>query len=168
MVQERIINRHGRFQPASGPSQRQGRHGPEWLLVPAKKSGSGRDVVVTQKDVNEIQLAKGAIHAGIEVLLEATGTPFEAVEEVVIAGAFGSYINVESALNIGLLPRFPNAKYRQVGNAAIVGARLALLSIKERDRAERIAAQTRYIELTTYPKFNRRFALGMLFPANGA
>jgi uncharacterized 2Fe-2S/4Fe-4S cluster protein (DUF4445 family) len=83
---------------------------------------------------------------------------------VIIAGAFGSFINVQSALDMGLLPPLPNAQYKQVGNAAIVGARWALLSRQVRQRAQEIVAQTNYLELTTYPKFNRRFALGMLFP----
>jgi uncharacterized 2Fe-2S/4Fe-4S cluster protein (DUF4445 family) len=86
------------------------------------------------------------------------------VKEVVIAGAFGSFLKVQSALDIGLLPRLPNAHYRQVGNAALVGAKWALVSSRARERARQIVAQTNYLELTTYPKFNRRFALGMLFP----
>jgi uncharacterized 2Fe-2S/4Fe-4S cluster protein (DUF4445 family) len=121
-------------------------------------------VVITQNDINEIQLAKGAIRAGLEVLLAATGTPPEEVQEVIIAGAFGSFLKVQSALRVGLLPRLPNARYQQVGNAAVVGARCALLSRQVRERARQIAGQTNYLELTTYPKFNRRFALGMLFP----
>ena len=88
----------------------------------------------------------------------------EEVQEVVIAGAFGSFLKVQSALAIGLLPRLPHARYRQVGNAALVGAKWALVSRQARERARQIAAQTHYLELTTYPQFSRRFALGMLFP----
>ena len=96
--------------------------------MPADQSGRQRDVVITQNDVNEIQLAKGAIRAGLEVLLDATDTAPEEVKEVVIAGAFGSFLKVQSALAMGLLPRLPNARYRQVGNAALVGAKWALVS----------------------------------------
>jgi uncharacterized 2Fe-2S/4Fe-4S cluster protein (DUF4445 family) len=159
-----LINERGRFDPQS-KRVRSGRHGPEFLLTPGSQSGSGRDVVITQNDINEIQLAKGAIRAGLEVLLDATGTSPDEVQEVVIAGAFGSFLKVSSALQVGLLLRLPNARYRQVGNAALVGARWALLSRQVRERARQIAGQTHYLELTTYPKFNRRFALGMLFPA---
>ena len=88
----------------------------------------------------------------------------EEVKEMIIAGAFGSYLKVRNALGIGLLPHLPNARYRQVGNAALVGARWALVSHQARERARQIAHQTSYLELTTYPKFNRRFAMGMLFP----
>lgn len=160
-----VIDARGRFNRENG-RVRQGRHGSELLLTPANQSGSSRDVVISQKDVNEIQLAKGAIRAGLEALLQATDTPLEAVEEVIIAGAFGSFLNVKSAVDIGLFPPFPKACYRQVGNAAGVGAKSALLSGAVRMRAQQIAANTNYIELTTFPKFNRLFALSMLFPAD--
>jgi uncharacterized 2Fe-2S/4Fe-4S cluster protein (DUF4445 family) len=158
-----MINERGRFD-CRHQRVRKGRHGAEFLLVPADQSGNQRDVVITQKDINEIQLAKGAIRAGVEVLLDATNTTPEEVKEVVIAGAFGSFLNVQSALNMGLLPRLSNARYRQVGNAALVGAKWALVSRQVRERARQVVAKTRYLELTTYPKFKRQFALGMLFP----
>lgn len=158
-----LINERGRFD-RQHERVRQGRHGPEFLLAPGSQNGSGRDVALTQNDINEVQLAKGAIRAGLEVLLDATNTAPEEVREVIIAGAFGSFLKVQSALDMGLLPQLPQAHYRQVGNAAVVGARYALLSRQVRERARQIARQTTYLELTTYPKFNRRFALGMLFP----
>ena len=158
-----LINHRGRFDKQNA-RVREGRHGLEFLLSPASQSGSGRDVVISQHDVNEIQLAKGAIEAGLEALLKATDTPPEAVTQVIIAGAFGSFLNVKSAIDIGLFPPLPNAHYKQVGNAAGVGAKWALLSRAARTRARQIAANTEYIELTTFPKFNRLFALGMLFP----
>ena len=159
----RLVNDRGRFRKDTA-RVRAGRRGPEFLLVDEHNSGSGRDVVITQEDVNEIQLAKGAIRAGLEVLLEATGTPSEAVEEVIIAGAFGSYLDIDSAKAIGLFPDMPNAHFRQVGNAAGVGAKQMLLSQNARRRAEGLAHNAEYIELTTFPKFNRKFAMAMLFP----
>jgi uncharacterized 2Fe-2S/4Fe-4S cluster protein (DUF4445 family) len=160
----RLINERGRFDREQR-RVRQGRHGPEFLLVPAEQSGSQRDVVITQEDVNEIQLAKGAIRAGLEILLDGTDTAPGDVKEVIIAGAFGSFLKVQSALDMGLLPHLPNACYQQVGNAALVGARWALISRQARARAQQIAARANYLELTTYPKFSRSFALGMLFPS---
>jgi uncharacterized 2Fe-2S/4Fe-4S cluster protein (DUF4445 family) len=157
------LDRTGRFQ-RERQDVRSGDQGSEFLLVPAGKSGSGRDIVITQKDVNEIQLAKGAIHAGLKILLEATATPPDAVQEVIVAGAFGSYLNINNAIHMGLFPHLPNAQYRQVGNAAALGAKWILISRLARRRAQQIARQTRYLELTTYPKFSRQFALAMLFP----
>ena len=159
-----LINERGRFDQ-SHPRVRIGRQGSEFLLVPANQSGSQQDVTITQEDVNQIQLAKGAIRVGLEILLDATGTALEEVKEVIIAGAFGSFLNVQSGLDMGLLPRLPNAGYRQVGNAALVGARWALISGQARARAQQIAAQTTYLELTTYSGFSRRLALNMLFPS---
>jgi uncharacterized 2Fe-2S/4Fe-4S cluster protein (DUF4445 family) len=158
-----LINERGRFD-RDHPRVRAGRHGPEFVLAAAAQSGHQQDVVLSQNDINEIQLAKGAIRAGLEILLDATDTAPEDVREVIIAGAFGSFLNVQNALDMGLLPPMPNAQYWQVGNAAVVGARWALLSRQVRQRAQEIVSQTKYLELTTYPKFNRRFALGMLFP----
>jgi len=158
-----LLNERGRFD-RDHPRVRAGRHGPEFVLAAAAQNGHRQDVVITQNDINEIQLAKGAIRAGLEILLDATDTAPEDVREVIIAGAFGSFLNIQSALDMGLLPPLPNAQYRQVGNAAIVGARWALLSRQVRQRAQEIVDRTNYLELTTYPKFNRRFALGMLFP----
>jgi uncharacterized 2Fe-2S/4Fe-4S cluster protein (DUF4445 family) len=157
------LNRNSRFQTTRN-GVRIGAHGPEFLLVSGDHSGSGRDIVITQKDVNEIVLAKGAIQAGMRILLEATGTQPEAVQEVIVAGAFGSFLNIQNAIGIGLFPILPNAQYRQVGNAAALGAKWILISKGARERTQQITRRTRYLELTTYPKFQRQFALAMLFP----
>jgi uncharacterized 2Fe-2S/4Fe-4S cluster protein (DUF4445 family) len=163
MYRSGVINNRGRInREASGV--RKTEKGWEFVLAAADISGTGRDIVITQSDVSEIQLAKGAISAGLETLIVATNTAPEDIEEVIVAGAFGSYLDLENALAIGLLPRLPNAKYVQVGNAAGVGAKMALLSLKERQRAQQIMKRTGYIELTTQAGFNNRFALSMLFP----
>lgn len=146
---------------------RRGERGPEVVLVEAATSGTGRDIAVTQSDINEVQLAKGAIGAGISILLEATHSAAEEVDEIVLAGAFGTFLNLDSALDIGLLPRPPGASYVQVGNAAGAGARAALLSLGERERAQTIARESEYLELTTSPAFGRRFAEAMTFPMIG-
>ncbi len=161
----KLINFRGRFEKAQN-GVGNGRFGPQYLLVPAQESGSSHDIAITQKDVNEIQLAKGAIHAGLTILLEVTNTAPEEVEEVVIAGAFGSFLDVKNAIGMGLFPELPNASYRQVGNAAVIGAKWMLISQEARHRAQQITDQTQYQELTTYPNFSRRFALGMLFPGH--
>jgi uncharacterized 2Fe-2S/4Fe-4S cluster protein (DUF4445 family) len=157
------LNARGRLQ-SEAAGVRLGRDGLEFPLARAHQTGTGKDIVVTQGDIDEIQLAKGAIAAGVRVLLQATDTGPGTVEEVIVAGAFGSYLNLNSALDIGLLPRFPKARYRQVGNAAGAGARAALLSVSERERARRIADRVRYVELTTFPGFQRLFARSMQFP----
>jgi uncharacterized 2Fe-2S/4Fe-4S cluster protein (DUF4445 family) len=158
-----LINDRGRFHH-QGQNVRTNSKGAEFSLVSPEKSGTGREIIITQEDVNEIQLAKGAILAGLCILMELTGTAPEEVEEVIIAGAFGSFLNVKNAVVMGLFPELPNAHYRQVGNAAAIGAQWILKSSAARQRAEQIAKHIHYSELTTYPKFSRQFALGMLFP----
>ncbi len=160
-----VINANGRFDRDNG-RVRQGRRGPEMVLAASEPSRkhAAQEVVITQADVNEIQLAKGAIRAGLDVLLASTGTAPEEVLTVYVAGAFGSYLDLESALAMGLLPRLPQAAYRQIGNAAVIGAKRALVSQQERARLDDVARRTEYIELTTHPRFRRLFALGMLFP----
>jgi len=135
----------------------------EFLLVSSTESAIGRPIKVTQRDVRELQLAKGAIRAGVQILMKELGIGPEEVRRVYLAGAFGNYIRPESALTIGLMPRFPNAKIVPVGNAAGAGARMALLSISARERAARIPDQVEYLELSGRPDFQEEFAEAMLF-----
>jgi uncharacterized 2Fe-2S/4Fe-4S cluster protein (DUF4445 family) len=130
----------------------------EFLLVGEKeKKDVKRDIVITQQDVREIQLAKAAIRTGIQALLEANGYGEEKIEKVIIAGAFGTYINVASAMAIGMLPTLPPERFQQVGNAAGTGARLALISRTKRAAAQKIVSGVKYIELASVPGFNQTF-----------
>jgi uncharacterized 2Fe-2S/4Fe-4S cluster protein (DUF4445 family) len=115
-------------------------------------------ITVSQKDVRELQLAKAAIRLGIQALVISEGLAENEIEQVIIAGAFGTFINVESAITIGMLPALPLERFKQVGNAAGTGARLALISQSQRARAQQIAQQDGYIELAAVPNFNRKFA----------
>ncbi len=120
--------------------------------------GPREPITVTQKDVRELQLAKAAMRLGIRALVEAEGLPESRIEEVIIAGAFGTFIDVESAIVIGMLPSLPLERFKQVGNAAGTGARLALVSRTQRLHAQQIALRDGYIELATIPDFHRKFA----------
>jgi uncharacterized 2Fe-2S/4Fe-4S cluster protein (DUF4445 family) len=134
-----------------------------FVLVPAEISGNGRNVAVNRKDVAEIQLAKGAIRAGIEILLKEARIPADEVEDFVIAGAFGTYIDVASAVRIGMFPALPLDRFRQVGNAAGMGARLLLISQGARRRAAEMVEQIEYVELTTYDAFQDEFIRQLSF-----
>lgn len=129
----------------------------EFVLVSEEEREGRPAITFTQQDVREIQLAKGAIRTGIQVLLEATGHSEEEIEQVVIAGAFGTYIDVASAVTIGMLPSLPLARFRQVGNAAGMGAKLALISRSKRTEAQTIASRVRYIELAAAANFKTAF-----------
>ena len=133
----------------------------EFVLISEEERNGGSANTVTQHDVRELQLAKGAIRTGIQALLEASSLSDEDIEEVIIAGAFGSYIDVSSAITIGMLPSLPLDRFRQVGNAAGTGARLALISRAQRVEAEKIARRVRYIELAAVPNFQNLFSQSM-------
>ncbi|MCR4406001.1 MAG: ASKHA domain-containing protein [Anaerolineae bacterium] len=134
----------------------------EFVLVAEDEWGDGRPAITfTQKDVRELQLAKGAMRTGINVLLEVNGVTSDEINQVIIAGAFGTYIDVASAVAIGMLPRLPLDRFRQVGNAAGMGAKLALISKTKRREAQAIASRVRYIELATAPQFATTFAQAM-------
>ncbi|MBI2857870.1 MAG: DUF4445 domain-containing protein [Chloroflexi bacterium] len=127
----------------------------EFVLV---GGNSGNPAIsFTQQDVRQTQLGKAAIRAGIQALLDNRGCPEEDIREVVIAGAFGSYIDVASAVEIGMLPPLPEERFRQVGNAAGMGAKLALVSRSERARARQVAERVEYLELGAAPGFSKTF-----------
>lgn len=133
----------------------------EFIIADEHESGNGRTISVTQHDIRELQLAKGAIRCGIDTLLQDAGITAADLDEVIIAGAFGTFIDVESAITIGMLPEVPLERVSQVGNAAGTGARLALISRRERRKAADLAARVHYIELARTPRFMRNFAEAM-------
>jgi uncharacterized 2Fe-2S/4Fe-4S cluster protein (DUF4445 family) len=160
--QQGIIDQRGRLQDHD--LVRKSNDGRVFVLASNKHAGIENDIVVTQRDINEIQLAKAAIRTGINILLNEYSINEENLEKVLIAGAFGTHINVESAIKIGMFPSIPLEYFTQVGNAAGVGAKLALISKAHRSIAESIARRVRYIELTTHPKFTREFSHALQFP----
>jgi len=133
----------------------------EFLLVPREFSGHDRDIAVSRTDVNEIQLAKAAIRAGQEILLDKAGISAEDIDEIIIAGAFGTYIDVPNAISVGMFPDIPVQKFRQVGNAAGMGATQALISNKHRRLIKDVIRDVEYVELTTYENFQREFVKAM-------
>ena len=133
----------------------------EFLLVPAGATGHARDITVSRKDINEIQLAKAAIRAGQEILLGKAGISASDIDEVLIAGAFGTYIDVPNAIKVGMFPDIPVERFRQIDNAAGMGAVQALISYKHRQLISEVVKQVDYIELTTYEDFQNEFVQAM-------
>jgi len=129
----------------------------EFILVSKEERKGKPAITITQHDVRELQLAKAAIRTGIQMLLETSGCSEAEIKQVIIAGAFGTYIDVASAVAIGMLPPLPLNRFRQVGNAAGMGAKLALISLKSRAKAEAVASRVNYIELASSPGFQPTF-----------
>jgi uncharacterized 2Fe-2S/4Fe-4S cluster protein (DUF4445 family) len=121
-------------------------------------------VLLTQRDVRELQLAKGAILAGIEILKKEMGITNDDITEIYIAGTFGNYIDKHNAKAIGLIPEYPLEKVKFVGNAAAEGARLGLISRQEKIELQKILEITRYVEISGRPDFQEEFATALLFP----
>ena len=136
-----------------------------FVLVPPGESGSGKPIYLTQGDVRQLQLAKGAMRAGLEVLVGEAGLQTGDLDRILLAGAFGSYIDRRSAVRIGLVPPLPLSSISPVGNAAGAGAVLALTSRRERDEAARIAEAAVHIELSSRADFQMLFMETMMFPS---
>ena len=124
---------------------------------------NGEPITLTQRDMRELQLAKAAIRTGIEVLLQHTGLSIDALDELCLAGGFGSYLNKDNTIRLGLIPDMPRNRIRIIGNAAIGGAKLALISQEMRRRAETVARQTRHLQIAETPDFQTQFMEAMLF-----
>jgi len=163
MVESELINHRGAIQKNHRLALTDDDGRPHLVLVPQSEAGIDRDIVVNRRDVVEIQLAKGAIRSGIEILLSEAGIDAGDIEQFLIAGAFGSYINVGSAIRLGLFPPIPLDRFRQVGNAAGMGAYQLLISNKSREQVGVLARNIEYVELTTHPRFSSEFMRQMSF-----
>ena len=137
----------------------------EFLLWETHRAGKVSRVVLTERDVRELQLAVGAIRAGITILLKQAGVRPQTLSRVLIAGGFGSFIRRNHAQRIGLLPStIDHHKISHVGNASLAGARLALLSSHARTECDTLARQTHHVELSLNTEFQMEFAEAMIFP----
>lgn len=136
----------------------------DFLIAGADETGTQTDVFLFQKDVRELQLATGAIRAGIAILLKTAGIGMDDLDEVLLAGAFGNFIRRSNARRIGLLPPIQKEKIRFVGNAASMGAKAALLSSSIREEAEALAECAEHVDLSLDPEFQMEFGMAMMFP----
>jgi uncharacterized 2Fe-2S/4Fe-4S cluster protein (DUF4445 family) len=143
---------------------RQGDHGGEYVLAWASETASGRDVIITRVDVDNLLRAKAAIYAGFTVLAEQVGMSLDDVQQMFIGGSFGKYINVEKAVQIGLLPDMEWSKFSFLGNTSIKGAYLALLYSQEREHIAEIARRMTYIELSADNSFYEAFTSALFLP----
>jgi uncharacterized 2Fe-2S/4Fe-4S cluster protein (DUF4445 family) len=133
------------------------------LHRPAVDSDPADCVVLTQRDVRELQFAKAAISTGWTLLLEELGLEHRDVQQVLLAGSFGSYLSAASAIRIGLVPQLPVLRIVAAGNVAGEGAKMALLSIRERAGALALLEEVTYVELSDRPEFNDRFVDQLAF-----
>ncbi len=140
-----------------------GQKGNKFLLVKGKETENGKSIYLTQRDIREVQLAKAAIFAGIKILLKEVNIPQEDIQKILLAGAFGNFIDKKSAIRIGLIPYLPLEKIESVGNTAGRGAEITLLSEKTRGICEKISKDIKYIELSSRADFQEEFVEAMFF-----
>ena len=138
---------------------------PAFILAWGAETAAGKDILLTQADIRQVQLAKGAIRSGITMLQRLCDAPDGKVQELMLAGGFGNYLNIRSAVRIGLIPNLPPDRVSYVGNAAALGAQIALVSEGERRRADDLARQIRHVSLATHPDFQEVFLESVTFPA---
>ncbi|MBI2759412.1 MAG: DUF4445 domain-containing protein [Chloroflexi bacterium] len=158
-----IVDARGKFRHEGGMRRiRQGERGPEYIIAFAEETSIGRDIPITQQDVRQIQLAKGALFVAARTLLDQFG--LKAPDKVLLAGGFGTYIDKTKAMLIGMIPDCPLENVYAVGNSAGDGARIALLNIEKRAEAMMAASRVTRYELPADPAFQNQFMLAMNFP----
>jgi uncharacterized 2Fe-2S/4Fe-4S cluster protein (DUF4445 family) len=165
----RIINQRGKFDlTLSTPRVRKGESGAEYVLVWEDESGTKKDIVITEVDIDNLLRAKAAIFAGISILLDSVAVSLGDIEEIYIAGAFGKYLEVEKAVTIGLLPDLDCDKFIFIGNGSLWGAHMVALSREGRDEVRRVARRMTYLDLSTNPRFMDGYVSALFLPHTNA
>jgi len=163
MFRAGVVDATGRFSKEKhSPRLREGPDGPEFVLAWAHETSIGRDITFNVNDMRALQLAKAAMYSAAKIMMRRLGVT--QVDKVVLAGAFGSYIDKVKAMAMGLYPDCDLQNVHAVGNAAGDGARMALLNVDKRAEADHIARQIEYVELTVELDFEKQFAAAMHFP----
>lgn len=158
-----VINHTGRFRTdMKHPRLRVNNGEPEFIIAWARETSIDRNITICQKDLRNVQLVKGAMYAGAKVMMSRLAV--DKLDKIILAGAFGSYIDKESAAIIGFSPDCALENVHSVGNAAGDGARIALLNVDRRIEAKMVARQVEYVELALVPDFERHFTEAMWFP----
>jgi uncharacterized 2Fe-2S/4Fe-4S cluster protein (DUF4445 family) len=158
-----IVDSRGKFKKGLNSNRvREGENGWEYIIAWAEETSIGRDIPMTQQDVRQIQLAKAALFTAARTLLKRTG--LQSPDKIILAGGFGSYIDKEKAMLIGLIPDCELEKVYAIGNAAGDGARIALLNVEKRNEIDAVARTVERFELPTDPEFQNQFMLATSFP----
>ena len=160
-----LVDKAGNVNLTTGsPRLRLGAHGGEYVVARGFETENGLDIVLTRADIDNLLRAKAAIFAGFTVLAEDVGIPLESVDKVLVGGSFGKYINVEKAIQIGLLPDMEWSRFEFLGNTAVRGAYQALLDWRRRERITEIANRMTYVELSADNSFYEAFTSALFLP----
>jgi len=164
LLMEHIIDQNGKFINFNHPRVQVVEEVPEFVIAPGTETESGDSVVVTEDDIGNLMKSKGAILAAMKTLLDNLGMGFNDLEQIYVAGGFGAHLNIEKSIVIGMLPDLPQERIRFIGNSSLGGARLTLLSSHAFQKAEAIAKQMTYFELSVHPGFMNEFVAALFLP----
>jgi uncharacterized 2Fe-2S/4Fe-4S cluster protein (DUF4445 family) len=159
-----ILDKDGKIKEIKHACIREGEQGKEFILVDKKDSDTGSDIVITEADIENLKRAKAAIYAGVSMLVRHMGLSFENIEKFFIAGGFGTYLDMDNAINIGLLPDLERGKFVFIGNSSLSGAREVLLSGEAQDLVKEVARKMAYLELSVEPRYMDEYMAALFFP----
>jgi uncharacterized 2Fe-2S/4Fe-4S cluster protein (DUF4445 family) len=165
MLRLGVLNQNAKYSESLGTSRiRKGRSGNEFVMSWAGENGLSEDIIMTEVDLDNILRAKAAMFSGYTCLLEKIGLSVDALDRVIIAGAFGSFINLDHAVTIGLLPDIPREKFSFIGNSSLLGARLAVTDRGLFERSREIARSMMNVELSEDPAYMDNFMAALFLP----
>lgn len=165
MARRKVIARNGKIDRGiSSRRIRKSEYGYEFVVAFKEDTAAGKDIVITEDDIENLKRAKGAIYSAIVSLLNKVDKKPQDLKRVYIAGGFGSYINVESAVSIGLLPDIERSVYKYIGNSSLAGARLSLLSREAFMKAHEIHKGITYLDLSSEPQYMDEYIASLFFP----
>jgi uncharacterized 2Fe-2S/4Fe-4S cluster protein (DUF4445 family) len=167
-----VLDKAANLQVGKSARIREGEHGPEYVVAWAGETATGQDIAITKVDIDNLMRAKAAIYAGFSVMAQSVGVDLADVSQMLIGGSFGQYINVEKAVQIGLLPDLPAPagsaspwdRFKFLGNTSIRGAYRALLSREARTELTRVAGMMTYLELSADNSFYDAFTSALFLP----
>ena len=169
MIKCGIINKDGKINRDIGSKRiREGLDGFEFVLSQKNQTAIAKDIVITETDIENLKRSKGAIYAATSILVKKIGLTFDEVKKIYIAGGFGTYLDMEKAIIIGLLPDLPREKFTFVGNSSLIGAREILLSYETMKKAEEVAKSMTYLELSIEPAYMDEYIASLFFPHTDA
>jgi uncharacterized 2Fe-2S/4Fe-4S cluster protein (DUF4445 family) len=165
LLKANIIDKNGKFNTNLDDKHiRQGEFGKEFILVNKKETAHKQDIVISEMDIDNLKRAKAAIFAATSTMVKHLNLSFDDVKKIYIAGGFGTYLDIEKAISIGLLPDLPREKFSFIGNSSLAGARQILLSIDAFRKANEIAKKTTYFELSVESNYMDEYVAALFFP----
>ncbi len=159
-----VLDKNGKIKAIKNKRIRDTEFGREFVLSFKDQSGSGKDIAITEPDIENLKRAKAAIYSATSILLRHMGLDFSQLKKVFIAGGFGTYLDIENAISIGLLPDLARSKFSFIGNSSLAGSRQVLLSYEAMKKADEIARNITYFELSVELGYMEEYMAALFFP----